>query len=57
MTLREWCVRKRENYLVMRERSRKLETKIRYGIRATEMARVIDWIDAHPGSDVGTVEP
>src|SRR5690349_7109299 len=33
MTVREWAARKREFYLGKRERTKKLETRIRYGIR------------------------
>jgi hypothetical protein len=51
MTVREWAVRQREGYLARRERAlkaKRIETHIRYGIRATEMARVVNYIDAHP---------
>lgn len=47
LTVEEWVTRRRDLLCVKRERTGRLDVKVRYGVQAAELTKVLDYIAAH----------
>lgn len=47
LTVEEWVTRRRDLLCVKRERTGRLDVKVRYGVQASELTKVLDYIAAH----------